>query len=131
MVIADRIRIHEIWTDGANGGGIVALELGGNRTDADRIGGRAVIPGDRVGAGSHGGDRTVDAMRAMGTIEPKADNQPSVLAGILMLPLLTPLNDLGGLRVGCVASGFSGAGTPCGIWTRASNALEFADVMQG
>jgi phospholipid/cholesterol/gamma-HCH transport system permease protein len=48
----------------------------------------------------------VDAMRAMGTDPSRKLVTPRVLAGILMLPLLTGLNDFVGLLGGCVASVF-------------------------
>src|ERR1700726_3804140 len=63
----------------------------------------------------------VDAMRAMGTDPSRKLVTPRVLAGIVMLPLLTALNDFIGLLGGCVASVFS----------LRLNALDFADIMQG
>jgi len=73
----------------------------------------------------------VDAMRAMGTDPSRKLITPRVLAGILMLPLLTALNDFMGLLGGCVASVFSLRLNAVEFWTRAINALDFADVMQG
>lgn len=73
----------------------------------------------------------VDAMRAMGTDPSRKLVTPRVLAGILMLPLLTALNDFIGLLGGCVASVFSLRLNAVEFWTRAINALDFADVMQG
>jgi len=73
----------------------------------------------------------VDAMRAMGTDPSRKLITPRVLAGILMLPLLTALNDFMGLLGGCVASVFSLRLNAVQFWTRAINALDFADVMQG
>jgi len=73
----------------------------------------------------------VDAMRAMGTDPSRKLITPRVLAGILMLPLLTALNDFMGLLGGCVASVFSLRLNVVEFWTRAINALDFADVMQG
>jgi phospholipid/cholesterol/gamma-HCH transport system permease protein len=73
----------------------------------------------------------VDAMRAMGTDPTRKLITPRVLAGILMLPLLTALNDFMGLLGGCVASVFSLRLNVVEFWTRAINALDFADVMQG
>jgi len=73
----------------------------------------------------------VDAMRSMGTDPSRKLITPRVLAGILMLPLLTALNDFMGLLGGCVASVFSLRLNAVEFWTRAINALDFADVMQG
>jgi phospholipid/cholesterol/gamma-HCH transport system permease protein len=73
----------------------------------------------------------VDAMRAMGTDPSRKLVTPRVLAGILMLPLLTALNDFIGLLGGCVASVFSLRLNAVEFWTRAINALDFADIMQG
>ena len=73
----------------------------------------------------------VDAMRAMGTDPSRKLVTPRVLAVILMLPLLTALNDFMGLLGGCVASVFSLRLDAVEFWTRAINALDFADIMQG
>ena len=73
----------------------------------------------------------VDAMRAMGTDPSRKLVTPRVLAGILMLPLLTALNDFVGLLGGCVASVFSLRLGAVEFWTRAINALDFPDLMQG
>lgn len=73
----------------------------------------------------------VDAMRAMGTDPSRKLVTPRVLAGIMMLPLLTALNDFIGLLGGCVASVFTLRLNAVEFWTRAINALDFADVMQG
>jgi phospholipid/cholesterol/gamma-HCH transport system permease protein len=73
----------------------------------------------------------VDAMRAMGTDPSRKLVTPRVLAGILMLPLLTALNDFMGLLGGCVSSVFSLRLNAVEFWTRAINALDFADIMQG
>jgi phospholipid/cholesterol/gamma-HCH transport system permease protein len=73
----------------------------------------------------------VDAMRAMGTDPSRKLLTPRVLATILVLPLLTALNDFVGLLGGCVASVFSLRLGAVEFWTRAVNALEFADIMQG
>ena len=48
----------------------------------------------------------VDAMRAMGTDPSRKLVTPRVVAGILMLPLLTALNEFIGLLGGCLASVF-------------------------
>ncbi len=73
----------------------------------------------------------VDAMRAMGTDPSRKLVTPRVLATILMVPLLTALNDFIGLLGGCVASVFSLRLGAVQFWTRAINALDFADLMQG
>jgi phospholipid/cholesterol/gamma-HCH transport system permease protein len=73
----------------------------------------------------------VDAMRAMGTDPSRKLVTPRVLAGIVMLPLLTALNDFIGLLGGCVASVFSLRLNAVQFWTRAIDALDFADIMQG
>ena len=73
----------------------------------------------------------VDAMRAMGTDPSRKLVTPRVMASILMLPLLTALNDFVGLLGGCVASVFSLRLGAVEFWNRAINALEFADIMQG
>jgi phospholipid/cholesterol/gamma-HCH transport system permease protein len=73
----------------------------------------------------------VDAMRAMGTDPSRKLVTPRVVAGILMLPLLTALNDFIGLLGGCVASVFSLRLNAVQFWTRAIDALDFADIMQG
>ena len=73
----------------------------------------------------------VDAMRAMGTDPSRKLVTPRVLASILMLPLLTALNDFVGLLGGCVASVFSLRLGAVEFWTRAIGALDFADIMQG
>ena len=73
----------------------------------------------------------VDAMRAMGTDPSRKLVTPRVVASILVLPLLTALADFVGLLGGCVASVFSLRLGAIEFWTRAINALDFADVMQG
>ncbi len=73
----------------------------------------------------------VDAMRAMGTDPSRKLVTPRVIATVLMLPLLTALNDFVGLLGGCVASVFSLRLGAVEFWTRAIKALDFADLMQG
>jgi phospholipid/cholesterol/gamma-HCH transport system permease protein len=73
----------------------------------------------------------VDAMRAMGTDPSRKLVTPRVVASILVLPLLTALNDFIGLLGGCVASVFSLRLNAVQFWTRAIDALDFADIMQG
>lgn len=73
----------------------------------------------------------VDAMRAMGTDPSRKLVTPRVMATVLMVPLLTALNDFIGLLGGCVASVFSLKLGAVEFWTRAIHALDFADLMQG
>src|SRR5271168_374926 len=73
----------------------------------------------------------VDAMRAMGTDPSRKLVTPRVLASLLMVPLLTALNDFVGLLGGCVAAIFSLRLGAVEFWTRAINALDFGDLMQG
>lgn len=73
----------------------------------------------------------VDAMRAMGTDPSKKLVTPRVLATILVAPLLTALMDFIGLLGGCVASIFSLRLGAVEFWTRAINALEFRDIVEG
>ena len=73
----------------------------------------------------------VDAMRAMGTDPSRKLVTPRLVATMLMMPLLTALNDFIGLLGGCVASVFSLRLNAIEFWTRAINALDFADIMQG
>jgi phospholipid/cholesterol/gamma-HCH transport system permease protein len=73
----------------------------------------------------------VDAMRAMGTDPSRKLISPRVLSAILVLPLLTALNDFVGLLGGCVASVFSLRLGAVEFWTRAIDALDFPDIMQG
>jgi phospholipid/cholesterol/gamma-HCH transport system permease protein len=73
----------------------------------------------------------VDAMRAMGTDPSRKLVTPRILAAMLMLPLLTALDDFVGLLGGCVASVFTLRLNAVEFWTRAIDALDFADIMQG
>ena len=73
----------------------------------------------------------VDAMRAMGTDPSRKLVTPRVLAATLMQPLLTGLADFVGLLGGCAASVFSLRLSAVEFWTRAIDALEFGDLMQG
>ena len=73
----------------------------------------------------------VDAMRAMGTDPTRKLVTPRVVATILMLPLLTAMADFVGLLGGYVVSSFELRLNPVEYWTRAINALEFSDLMQG
>ncbi len=73
----------------------------------------------------------VDAMRAMGTDPSRKLVTPRVVATILMLPLLTAIMDFVGLLGGCVASVFTLRLGAVEFWTRAIDALEFGDLVQG
>lgn len=73
----------------------------------------------------------VDAMRAMGTDPSRKLVTPRVVATMLVLPLLTALTDFLGLIGGCIASVFTLRLDAVQFWTRAINALEFGDLMQG
>ena len=73
----------------------------------------------------------VDAMRAMGTDPSRKLVTPRVLAGVLMMPLLTAMMVFVGLLGGCVASVFTLRLTAIEFWRRAIDALEFPDLMQG
>jgi phospholipid/cholesterol/gamma-HCH transport system permease protein len=73
----------------------------------------------------------VDAMRAMGTDPRGKLVTPRVVATILVLPLLTTIADFIGLVGGCVAAVFSLRLGVVQFWTRAIDALDFADIMQG
>jgi phospholipid/cholesterol/gamma-HCH transport system permease protein len=73
----------------------------------------------------------VDAMRAMGTDPSRKLVTPRVIATILVLPLLTAISDFIGLVGGCVAAVFSLRLGVVQFWTRAIDALDFADIMQG
>jgi phospholipid/cholesterol/gamma-HCH transport system permease protein len=73
----------------------------------------------------------VDAMRAMGTDPSRKLVTPRVLASILVVPLLTALNDFIGLLGGCVASVFSLRLGAVQFWSSAIHTLDFADLMQG
>jgi len=73
----------------------------------------------------------VDAMRAMGTDPGRKLVTPRVVATVLMLPLLTAMADLVGLIGGYIVSHFTLRLGAVSFWTRALNALEFSDLMQG
>ncbi len=73
----------------------------------------------------------VDAMRAMGTDPVRKLVTPRVLATILMLPLLTAMADFVGLVGGYTVSHFTLRLGAVEFWTRAVNALEFSDLVQG
>jgi len=73
----------------------------------------------------------VDAMRAMGTDPSRKLVTPRVLATVLVVPLLTVMSDFIGLVGGCVAAVFSLRLGVVQFWTRAIDALELSDIMQG
>ena len=73
----------------------------------------------------------VDAMRAMGTDPIRKLVTPRVVATMLVLPLLTAMGDFVGLIGGYAVSHFTLRIGAVEFWTRALNALEFADLMQG
>lgn len=73
----------------------------------------------------------VDAMRAMGTDPSRKLVVPRVVATILMLPLLTGLADFIGLVGGYVVAALTLRLGAVEFWTRAIDALEFGDLMQG
>lgn len=73
----------------------------------------------------------VDAMRAMGTDPSRKLVTPRVLAAVLVVPLLTVMSDFIGLVGGCVAAVFSLRLGVVQFWTRAIDALELSDILQG
>jgi len=73
----------------------------------------------------------VDAMRAMGTDPNRKLVAPRVLATVCVLPLLTAMADFVGLIGGFVIAYFTLRIGRVEFWTRAINALEFSDLMQG
>ncbi len=73
----------------------------------------------------------VDAMRAMGTDPTRKLVTPRVVASLLMLPLLTAMADFLGLVGGYTVSHFTLRVSAVTFWTRALQALEFSDLMQG
>jgi len=73
----------------------------------------------------------VDAMRAMGTDPNRKLVAPRVLATVCVLPLLTAMADFVGLVGGFIIAYFTLRIGAVEFWTRALNALEFSDLMQG
>jgi phospholipid/cholesterol/gamma-HCH transport system permease protein len=73
----------------------------------------------------------VDAMRAMGTDPIRKLVTPRVIATILMLPLLTAVSDFVGLCGGYLVAHFTLRLGAVEFWSRAVDALEFSDLMQG
>ena len=70
-------------------------------------------------------------MRAMGTDPVRKLVTPRVVATVLMLPLLTAVADFVGLVGGFIVSNFELRLNPVQYWTRAVDALEFGDLIQG
>jgi phospholipid/cholesterol/gamma-HCH transport system permease protein len=73
----------------------------------------------------------VDAMRAMGTDPGRKLVTPRVIATTLMLPLLVAVGDLIGLAGGYIVSRFTLSVGAVQFWSRAIDALDFSDLMQG
>lgn len=73
----------------------------------------------------------VDAMRAMGTDPDRKLVAPRILATVCVLPLLTAMADFVGLVGGFVIAYFTLRIGRVEFWTRAVNALQFSDLMQG
>ncbi len=73
----------------------------------------------------------VDAMRAMGTDPDRKLVAPRVLATVCVLPLLTAMADFVGLIGGFIIAYFTLRIGRVEFWTRAVNALQFSDLMQG
>jgi len=73
----------------------------------------------------------VDAMRALGTDPIRKLVTPRVIATIFIMPLLVAVFDFVGLVGGFIASYFTLRLGAVQFWTRAIDALEFGDLMQG
>src|SRR5271155_4733136 len=73
----------------------------------------------------------VDAMRALGTDPVRKLVTPRVVATVLMLPLLTVISDFVGLCGGFFVAYFTLRLGAVQFWTRAIDALEIGDVVQG
>jgi phospholipid/cholesterol/gamma-HCH transport system permease protein len=73
----------------------------------------------------------IDAMRALGTNPVRKLVVPRVLATVTTLPLLTIIGDFVGLVGGLVVSNFVIRLNPLQYWTRAYQAIEFGDALQG
>ncbi|MGH9747349.1 MAG: MlaE family ABC transporter permease [Candidatus Acidiferrales bacterium] len=73
----------------------------------------------------------VDAMRALGTDPIRKLMTPRVIATVTMLPLLTAISDFVGLIGGFFVAYLSLRLGPVQFWTRAIQALEFGDLVQG
>ncbi|HXQ26761.1 MAG TPA: ABC transporter permease [Candidatus Acidoferrales bacterium] len=73
----------------------------------------------------------VDAMRALGTDPLRKLVTPRIIAMVTMLPLLVAVSDLVGLFGGFIVASFSLRLGAVQFWTRAIDALEFGDLVQG
>jgi phospholipid/cholesterol/gamma-HCH transport system permease protein len=73
----------------------------------------------------------VDAMRALGTDPIRKLVTPRVIATLLMLPLLTVVSDFVGLCGGFFVAYFTLRLGAVQFWTRAIDALEIGDAVQG
>ena len=73
----------------------------------------------------------VDAMRALGTDPIRKLMTPRMVATVAMLPLLTAVSDFVGLIGGFVVAYFTLRLGPAQFWTRAIDALDFGDLVQG
>ncbi|HTP43753.1 MAG TPA: ABC transporter permease [Candidatus Acidoferrum sp.] len=73
----------------------------------------------------------VDAMRALGTDPIRKLMTPRVIATVTMLPLLTAISDFVGLIGGFIVAYFTLRLSAVQFWTRAIDALDFGDLMQG
>jgi phospholipid/cholesterol/gamma-HCH transport system permease protein len=73
----------------------------------------------------------VDAMRALGTDPTRKLVTPRVVAMVLVMPLLVAVADFVGLVGGFVVAHFTLRLGAVQFWTRAVNALQFGDLVQG
>jgi len=73
----------------------------------------------------------VDAMRALGTDPLRKLVTPRIIAMVTMLPLLTAVADFVGLVGGFIVAFFTLRLGAVQFWTRAIDALEFGDLVQG
>src|SRR5215472_3489002 len=73
----------------------------------------------------------VDAMRALGTDPTRKLVTPRVVAMVLTMPLLVAVADFVGLVGGFVVAYFTLRLGAVQFWTRAVNALDFGDLVQG
>ena len=73
----------------------------------------------------------VDAMRALGTDPIRKLMTPRVVATVLMVPLLTVVFDFVGLFGGFLVAYFTLRLGAVQFWTRAIDALDFGDLVQG
>jgi len=73
----------------------------------------------------------VDAMRALGTDPLRKLVTPRIIAMVTMLPLLVAVSDFVGLVGGFIVAFFTLRLGAVQFWTRAVDALEFGDLVQG